>query len=213
LLFDRSWTMEIHGMRRLTELWSLVCARTEERRQKLQALALHTRIFWWQGEVFGGRKRERIASAEEAKAMGWKEGELVRPARHHLRNRINEHLAEDIPPHVEWRRDNKTLLFSRVPQTLIGALWLQFARRLSERLPTSYVSCRRCGEQLTLAHSRETGNRADAKFCSGRCRQASYRSRQVKARTLQAEGKSLQDITEAIGGRPATVRRWIAPRM
>jgi hypothetical protein len=61
-----------------------------------------------------------------------------------------------------------------VPESLISALWLQFAQAV-----TSKLSLQRCAVCTTwFAFGTGTGRRRSKQFCSDRCRKAAHRTRQ-----------------------------------
>jgi hypothetical protein len=182
---DRGWENELWVMRVAAILGRLVRGRRQE--QSAAHSWLREFIYWSEGDVnirMHPILDEVIAFSDEVRALGWKPGDLIKPARHALRNQINQHLKEECAPHVEWKQDNSGLTLVHSPRTLLGAIWLQFAWRFSDRDPIAYISCRHCETQFVCSHNRTRGSRADAMFCSNRCRQASYRARKVQADTL-----------------------------
>jgi hypothetical protein len=66
-----------------------------------------------------------------------------------------------------WDRQ-KTLRLTIVPDSLISALWLQFARAIDR--DRSYRTCEHCGKWIEVGAEA----RADAKYCSNACRQKAY---------------------------------------
>lgn len=61
------------------------------------------------------------------------------------------------------------------PRTFLGALWFQFAQALDGR--KGYNVCAHCGSWFDIG---KWGSRRDKKFCSGKCRQAAYDTRQKR---------------------------------
>ena len=93
------------------------------------------------------------------------------------------------------------------PQSLLGALWLQFAAAVDAG--KSFAKCPRCGVPFEV--SREIyGKRRSARFCSDRCRVAHYRGRIDRARQMEREGISLPRIARELNTRIATLRNWLA---
>jgi hypothetical protein len=91
-----------------------------------------------------------------------------------------------------------------VPDGLIGALWLQFARAVER--DSRFRQCAECGIWFELAPGTA---RADKLYCSTPCRTKAYRKRQAEAARLHGEGRSLDDIARALESAPDTVRGWI----
>jgi len=190
----RGWENELWSMRITAILGRLVRGRRQEQSAAHKWLGQCT--YWSDdGDValqrMGRDFDDLIASEKEVTALGWKPGDFIKPARHALRNQINKHLEEECAPHVEWKQDSSGLSLVHSPRTLLGAIWLQFAWRYSDPDPIAYVSCKYCETQFVCSHNRARGSRADAVFCSNRCRQASYRARKAQAHKPHAAGKSI----------------------
>ncbi len=92
------------------------------------------------------------------------------------------------------------------PQSLLGALWLQFANAVDGR--KKFQWCDTC--RLPFEVSREIlGRRRSARFCSTRCRVAQYRSRIERAKALNAEGRPLKEIAGELRTSLRTLRGWL----
>lgn len=101
-------------------------------------------------------------------------------------------------------RQGKQAQLSLQPQTLLGALWLQFAIALAEN--KTYRQCVACGRYMEISPG---ANRADRRTCSNVCRNRELRRRQALARSMSARGKSIREIMKAIGSDSATIRGWV----
>ena len=92
------------------------------------------------------------------------------------------------------------------PQTLLAALWLQFAIALGAN--KSFTKCPQCGIPFEVSRD-PSGKRRSARFCSTRCRVAHYRGRIERARQMNKEGTPVREIARALTTRIATVRNWL----
>jgi hypothetical protein len=146
-------------------------------------------IDWWRKEITAMREAIRLWDQGEGDGLP----ELIDNA---LLGRIIPRFAPD--PHT------CKLAMQIVPQSLIGALWLQLAGAIGTG--TQFRRCDRCGAWF------EVSGRVDRKLCSGACRSASYRGRQEQARQLAAEGKGFREIARELGSNAATVRKWVRGR-
>jgi hypothetical protein len=131
-------------------------------------------------------------------------GDLVKPALHYVQSTINEKLEGRASPRLLWDAKRERLGLYIVPDGLIGALWLQFARAVER--DSRFRQCAECGIWFELAPGTA---RADKLYCSTPCRTKAYRKRQAEAARLHGEGRSLDDIARALESAPDTVRGWI----
>jgi hypothetical protein len=131
-------------------------------------------------------------------------GDLVKPAVHYVQSKINEKLEGRASPRLLWDAKRERLGLYIVPDGLIGALWLQFARAVER--DSRFRQCAECGIWFELAPGTA---RADKLYCSTPCRTKAYRKRQAEAARLHDEGRSFKDIADALESDPDTVRGWI----
>jgi hypothetical protein len=131
-------------------------------------------------------------------------GDLIKPALHYVQSTINEKLEGRAVPRLLWDTKRERLGLYIVPDGLIGALWLQFARAVER--DSRFRQCAECGIWFELAPGTA---RADKQFCSTACRTKAYRKRQAEAARLHGEGHSFKDIADALESDPDTVRGWI----
>jgi hypothetical protein len=132
-------------------------------------------------------------------------GDLIKPALHRVRSVINKQLQGRASPRLLWDANRERLGLYIVPEGLIGALWLQFARAVER--DSQFRQCAECGIWFELAPGTA---RADKLYCSTPCRTKAYRKRQAEAVRLHAEGRSIEDIARQLENDPDTVRGWIA---
>jgi hypothetical protein len=131
-------------------------------------------------------------------------GEPIGPALHCMQGLINEHLHHRASPRLLWEPNRDRLGLYIVPDGLIGALWLQFARAVER--DAKFRQCTECTTWFEVAPGR---GRADKQFCSNACRTKAYRKRQAEAVRLHDEGLSIDDIARELESDPDTVRGWI----
>jgi hypothetical protein len=132
-------------------------------------------------------------------------GDLVRPALIYVQDAINVRLEGLAWPRLAWDAQGSRLGLRLVPETLLGAMWLQFALAVSGG--KAFRRCAACGEWFEL--SPKVG-RKDKLFCSGACRTRSHRGRREKACEMHRQGKSLKEIAKEIESDVPTVRKWVA---
>jgi hypothetical protein len=131
-------------------------------------------------------------------------GDAIGPALHCMQSLINEHLHHRASPRLLWEQSRDRLGLYIVPDGLIGALWLQFARAVER--DARFRECPECGTWFEVAPGR---GRTDKQFCSNACRTKAYRKRQAEAARLHREGRSLEDIARELDSDPDTVRGWV----
>jgi hypothetical protein len=134
-------------------------------------------------------------------------GDLVKPALHYVQSVINKQLQKRASPRLLWDANRERLGLYIVPEGLIGALWLQFARAVER--DSQFRQCAECGIWFELAPGTA---RSDKLYCSTPCRTKAYRKRQAEAARLHGEGRSLDDIARDLESEPDTVRGWIERR-
>ena len=131
-------------------------------------------------------------------------GNSIGPALHCMQNLINEHLHQRASPRLVWEQSRDRLGLYIVPEGLIGALWLQFARAVER--DAKFRQCPECGTWFEVSPGR---GRTDKQFCSTACRTKAYRKRQAEAVRLYGEGRSIEDIARELESDSDTVRGWI----
>jgi hypothetical protein len=109
------------------------------------------------------------------------QGETLRPARVLLADLINDNLKGQVSPltlcHIGLEKT--TLRF--VPESLLGALWLQFAQAVDKS--HAYKQCEACSKWFDV--SKKVGARVDKKTCNDTCKKRLYRRRRrEKSSTL-----------------------------
>jgi hypothetical protein len=95
-------------------------------------------------------------------------------------------------------------LLQIVPNTLLGALWLQLAETISGY--KQHRACAACGNWFEVSPEKFRKSRH---YCSEPCRSRAYRSRKEKARQLANEGKTAKKIAALLGSDAKTIRGWL----
>jgi hypothetical protein len=131
-------------------------------------------------------------------------GDPIGPALHCMQSLINDHLHHRASPRLLWEPNRDRLGLYIVPDGLIGALWLQFARAVER--DARFRQCAECTTWFEVAPGR---GRTDKQFCSTACRTRAYRKRQAEAVRLRGEGRSIEEIAHQLESDPDAIRGWI----
>lgn len=214
------WGAEILAMRHMVEVWEAARAGDSETLAEFirwKGKAAKGEDAWPHTEVAyrGPRSRfERHAAtfpiasetANPETLARFQPGDVVLPAWYALQRFVNKKLAEHgaVPKmlwHIHPRKSELEMHF--VPQSLIGAMWLQFAHGITGN--KEYRQCEQCGRWFEVAAE----VRQDGKFCQGACRSRAYRARQSEARKLRAAGMAFGEIAKRLNSDAKTVRGWV----
>jgi hypothetical protein len=215
-----AWNEEIQTMRLAVDLWEAARNGDVGRLERV--------IFWTEDgrgvqmlthpELPGERLPNPPARVERAWIAGTHlgddvlgrlvRGDLVKPALQYVQSKINAKLQGRASPRLLWDAKRERLGLYIVPDGLIGALWLQFARAVER--DSKFRQCAECGIWFELARGTA---RADKLYCSTPCRTKAYRKRQAEAVRLHGEGRPLEDIARELDSDPDTVRGWIERRL
>jgi len=168
------WAEQVSAMNRAVQLWAALSSATPQDK-------LRNFIEWRdEGSVIyrhSGEAWELIATKFHHPELlpRLQYPDLLQPAWYQLQNLVNQQLEKLAScPQLLWER-TKLLLFIR-PQSLIAAMWLQFALAIDgER---QYRRCEGCGRWFEIGGGRM---RTDSQTCGQTCRQRKHRERQKKA--------------------------------
>ncbi len=133
-------------------------------------------------------------------------GDVISPTLLLVQIILNNHLryfSSSLAGKVKWHPESRTMGFQISPQTLLGALWLQFSQAVSG--DKEFQSCIQCGKLFEISR----GRRKSRMFCSDACRFKAYRERQAKARELHSKGLSVEDIAQELDSEPKTIEGWL----
>lgn len=195
-----TWQRHIEAMTDLIEVWDALQSRDEA------VLARYGR--WVSKDRFEFRhmRHSRELVIDHSSTLGaFTYGQLLEPSTYCFSIYLSHHLAGrfSLQAITKFVGAGDFQLWVQ-PESLIGALWLQFAWAVARK-----EDIRQCGKcEQFFALSPDVA-RADKLFCSDRCRMKAYRDRQAQARALSREGASIEDIAKKLDSDPATVLGWL----
>ncbi len=176
----RAWEREWRSMRRAVQLWE--AAHNGD-------VASLSRVINWKGrdavqynaqpdeaDPTQTRKWEVIASAHINPGVlaHFQPGDVIRPALYYVQRTVNESVKGIISPRLLWKDDMTGLGWHVVPDSLLGALWLQLAQAISGK--KEYRRCLSCDRWYELEPATA---RQSKLYCSDACRMRAYRRRRA----------------------------------
>jgi len=215
------WHLEIIIMRDLVRLWTLT--------RQGDSGSLKTYIHWRgenavrYGSCGSDPEPARLPSWPELPISAWIASRQLRPdllerftpfdtlqpARWYLQSAVNQKLAEHaIAPRLLWNTGYSALGLHFVPNNLIGALWVQFAKAIegSKR----YQQCGYCRTWFEAGGNRTA--RADKKFCSGTCKANAHLVKKDQARRMASRHVPVAEIARKLDTKTINVRGWLKAR-
>jgi hypothetical protein len=198
------WMNEIDAMRRAVQMWDAV---------------RHGNTAWFQEHVHvepKGPEEVWVSYLEEGvlyhrEVIGpdlagfVRPNNVRRPTLLFVQRMINTRLRDHAAPRLLYDSDQDRLGLHLVPENLLGALWLQFARAVDGN--KDYRRCGGgCGRWMEISLD---AHRTHRRFCSDACRNKAYRERQAEARRLYIEGLSVEQIAQQLGADFRAVQRWV----
>jgi hypothetical protein len=200
----RAWKSHIKAMRSAVDLWRALESEDSERLAECLRWQVNGgpdgRGVW----VYGGARGFKVISPPEG--MTFTADDPAPPAGFHVQRWINEELRGRVSPRLLWNPEQQRRVIRIVPNNLLGAMWLQFARAIAGEV--HYRPCKVCGRWLTIS-SDEYGYRTNRAFCSAACRQKDQRGKVKEARRLRSEGKSARQIAKHFNTTTDTIRNWL----
>jgi len=154
---------------------------------------------WWSEEIM--RMRECVVTwdkAQSGKADAKAMQRLQVTVSNNLRGRVRVVFGRDLEQRLGG------FLLQIMPNTLLGALWLQLAEAISGS--KKHRACTACGNWFEVSPEKF---RTSRHYCSEPCRSRAYRSRKEKAHLLAAEGKSIKEIAALLGSDAKTIKGWL----
>jgi hypothetical protein len=132
--------------------------------------------------------------------------DLTLPARLAVQQKVNQKLEEQrVSANLLWDQAWSQLELRLVPVSLLGCLWLQFARAIAGN--KAYRACEQCKHWFEIGGGE--GSRSDKRFCSGTCKALANAKKRTKALKLSRSGMKPKEIAEQLDSSLATVQRWI----
>jgi hypothetical protein len=180
------WRLAQYRMRVVTDILDAIQANDTEQLRQWFRVTRQSVVF--EREDAGKGRRMSVVTSPELNireylwkwASGVPENErLIRFARGHAQNEINEAMAGDKDEgesatlaRIIYDGDREAMSLRVVPRNLLAALWLQCARVLT--LNPAFHACEYCGKWFELSPA---ARRRQSKYCSARCKVAAYRAR------------------------------------
>jgi hypothetical protein len=171
-----AWRLAIDEMRILVTIWD---SATNTRSSRLRDY-IHWKDDAVLYQVFGDSTDglpyafELIASSKLNPEIysRFTPGDLSQPAMYFLQRRVNHQLAAHaVAPKLLWHPQEGKLVIRLSTNSLIGVLWLQFAKAIEGS--KKYQQCQNCREWIEVGGNRSA--RSDKKFCSPSCKSAAHR--------------------------------------
>jgi hypothetical protein len=131
-------------------------------------------------------------------------GDVVTPAFQVITAFANSWLRDNASPQLRLDAEDAIPHLNIVPNSLLGALWLQLAQAVAGN--KEYRDCSKCGEPFELSPDAYRTNR---RFCSDKCRSKTYRDKRVEAQRLRAEGVSIAQIASQLHTEVKRIKIWI----
>jgi len=169
----KGWREAIEAMSEMLLIW--------ESATKQNLTRLSSRIYW-HGAAVSYKKAgayELIASEKTSPEVleRFSTGDIVQPALYLLQRRVNAQLAQHgVSPRLLWDSGEGKLVMRLGANSLIGALWLQFARAIEGN--KDYKQCQNCRDWMEVGGNRTA--RSDKKFCTPSCRTAAHRRKDAE---------------------------------
>lgn len=197
---EHKWTAEILTMRSLIRLWELV--------KKRDQVGLREFIRWTKDAASlhlpPTAGRGHTVSTIKASSQ-LQSGDTLMAAVYLAQRTVNDKLADGVRARLLWDARRAEHGLRLVPQSLIGCLWLQFAKAIEGN--RSYRQCGNCQGWFELGGSR--GARADKKFCSPSCKANAHRKKREEAVRLFSTRVAVREIARQLDTDLATVKSWV----
>jgi len=200
-----AWFSEIGAMADMLRIW--------EAAQGTDQHALAQRIEWQTDKLVTFRDSvggcEVIADSHFHPELltRMNPGDLVFPAKLMVQERTNQKLRKlKVSAQLLWNSNWSALEVSLVPSSLLGCMWLQFARAIGG--DKSYRACENCKRWFEIGGG-TLGGRSDKRYCCGTCKAAAHAKKRVRARRLYRSGRMPADIAQKLDTPIGTVKGWI----
>jgi hypothetical protein len=119
--------------------------------------------------------------------------DLFTPATITLMRWVDQKLERHTSTRFLYNRDDGRLSLHTVPDSLLAALWLQFARAVA--VDGLEYPCKGCGKWFVVSAD---GRKAKSLFCKNACKSKDYRRRRDRALELAAPRKTPSKIAEQL---------------
>jgi hypothetical protein len=195
------WSLAIDAMHTAVVIWDMV--------MKGDRAGLSQRIRWQEAEyeevgTGGGRPEGWIYDTHPDLPVGtgpvhrrlefirpvldlFKPGDVLTPAAFLVQRWVSERLERRISPQLLYDVDRGKRVIQIVPNTLLDAMWLQFARAIEG--DKEYRACKECGRWFEISDRQADRRTKRREFCSDPCKSRDYRKRKDRA-AKEAAAKS-----------------------
>lgn len=167
-----AWTNQITKMKHAVKVWALLNRRDENGLREY--VKWHHKVFYLIDPETGERltiRRPMFSFDNAVLTNKLVQGEMVRPARVLLADLINDNLKGKVSPMTLFHVGLEQTTLRFIPESLLGALWLQFAQALDKSY--AYKQCEECGVWFDIA--KHVGARSDKKTCGATCKKRRQR--------------------------------------
>jgi len=106
-----------------------------------------------------------------------------------------------------WDEERKSHVSRVIPRTLLGSMWWQILRAFTGE--TAYAKCAVCNSFLPLGSD---GFRRDKTFCGNTCTQRDHRRKVKAAKSMAANGESVELIAKHFDATPAVIQNWLTKK-
>ena len=193
-----TWHHQIRIMHQAINLWDLA--------QAGDVRGLSSFITWKGPDTVERRlegkdiDHETIASWEISPELlhQFRPGDLIQPALVATQRMINRALRAS--PRLLWNHKQARLDLHIVPDSLLDALWFQFARAVDGN--RSYRRCAACRTWFEISPDTARVTRI---YCSNACRSKAYRKRQTEAGSLHTDGVPVEELARRLKTNTKTV--------
>ena len=210
------WYQNIQAMRRAVCLWDAIKNRDDEALNKMIQWKGNDRVIYIR---YTPRFRIQIIASKRRRPLLLKQftpGDLIAPAKSLVQDWTNQgmdgqvspRLLQVLPPQETELKEFHRLGMYIVPQSLIGALWLQLALAIDGN--KEYRKCEngQCSELIEISLD-PSGRRVDRVFCSPRCKMQVQRDKEKEAISLFHQGWSYPRIAKKLGSKPSIIEGWV----
>ena len=169
-------------MRQMVDLWD------RARNGDVEGLAPHIQwrnreVYYFSHPALGPKERPKHPAVKTVARISARSSyelsqvypnrDLIGPAFSHLQQVANDRIKDCVSSRLLWDPPHSRLKLHVVPDSLLGALWLQFAQAIEHN--SDFRKCVECEEMWFEVSPQKA--RADKVYCSDACRMRAYRKR------------------------------------
>jgi hypothetical protein len=209
----QDWTRHVADMRAAVEVWDM---RKDEKalRKVLAPLIRPGPVEWvynmpkWELEARGLQPGGgRLVQSSPLVKLS--RHDPILPAKLLVLTWLSKHLKDHTHAIVQRDISSGELVLRIWAKTLLGAMWLQFAREVAGM--TSYRRCPVCKKWFQVMLE-ESARGARKVFCTNACKQRDARERKERAIELAGRHIPIREVAKTIDTPQDTVARWLKSR-